>query len=225
MSGDVQPYLDLITSEHQGQPNYAAFLTMMVQGFADEQSVMNSMPGLYDFDVSAGVQLDADGLWIGQSRYLAVALTGVYFAFDTVGVGFDQGTWWTPFDPLTTLTRLPDDAYRTLLRAKIAENQWDGTVPGAYLALEPVFAPFGAQIIIQDNQDMTMTYALLGDNVDAITLALFTGGFLALKPAGVRIDEFLTPSLPATPFFGFDIESDLISGFDVGAWGAISPGV
>lgn len=225
MSADISAYLALITSEHAGKPKFVGYLSTFLQGFADATAVVQSIPGLYDLDVAVGTQLDVDGQWIGRSRYLNVPLVGVYFSFDTAGVGFDQGVWLGPFDPTSGLTVLPDDQYRTLLRAVIAANHWDGTIPGAYAALAIVFDPLGCVVLIQDNQDMTMTWALWASaTVDAVTLALFTTGELALKPVGVAIDYYVTQSVAGAPFFGFDYSTSVIAGFDAGCWGTLNPG-
>jgi hypothetical protein len=184
----------------------------------DRRNLLASIPALYDIDNAVGQQLDRVGEWVGISRNLPIHLTGVYFSFDTSGVGFDQGTWFGPFDPSTGLTALPDDQYRILLYAKIAANNWDGTVPGAYAAWNTIFEPLGYSILISDNQDMTMDIVLVGPQPDAVTLALFTGGYLNLRPAGVGINNYYLPSVPDAPVFGFDVETSGISGFDVGGW-------
>jgi len=117
---------------------------------------------------------------------------------------------------------LPDDAYRQLLYAKIANNQWDGTVPGAYEFMDQVFP--NNTFIIQDNQDMSMLIGVLGPALNAVSYALLTGGYMDIKPAGVRVAGYIEPSVPDSPFFGFDVESDLISGFDVGGWALLTVG-
>lgn len=223
MSGDVSPYVGLLTSEHSDQPLFTAMVAAVAQPFADLIAVIQSIPALYDLDVAVGVQLDTVGLWVGISRNLKIALTGVYFSFDTATVGFDQGTWFSQFDPVDGLVSLPDDIYRTLLRARIARNQWDGTIPAAYAIWNTVFAASGAQILIQDNGDMTMLFALVGPIPDALTLALLTGGYLALKPDGVGIIGYMIPSVPSVPLFGFDSENPSISGLDAGGWGTLLP--
>ena len=205
-------YTGLITAEHQ-KPNFLAVIAALTQPFIDMQNQVNAMPGLFDVDTAVGVQLDATGLWIGETRDLQVPLTGVYFSFDTSGLGFDQGTIFGPFDPTTQLDVLPDDSFRQLLYAKIANNQWDGTIPGAYTFMEPVFP--GNQFFIQDNQDMTMLVGVIGPaSLNAVSYALLTGGYLDIKPAGVRIDGYVTPSIPGDPLFGFDVQNSIINGWD-----------
>ena len=222
--GVVTGYLNLVTNEHQDKPKFMATLAATLQPFADLNAVLDNFSALFDVDCAVGAQLDVVGQWVGRSRYLSVPLTGVYFSFDTVGVGFDQGVWQGPYDPTTGLTTLPDEPYRTLLKATIAANHWDGTVPGAYTVWNTLFMGTGYGILIIDHQDMSMDVALTGNMPDAVTLSLFTGGYLSLRPAGVRINNFITPSVSGVPYFGFDIENSNISGFDVGAFGLLTPG-
>lgn len=219
MSGDVTPYTGLITSEHQGAPKFMATIAASLQPLADMIATLNAMPAAFDLDQAVGAQLDAIGVRVGVSRQLAEPLTGVYFSFDTPGLGFDQGTIQGPFDPTTGLVALPDDNYRTVLRARISANSWDGTVPSAYQIWDLVFQPQGVGILIQDNSDMTMMLALTGSLPNAVTLALFSDGLIDLKPAGVQVSARLVPSVANAPYFGFDIESSGIAGFDVGAIG------
>jgi hypothetical protein len=215
---DLTTYTGLITSEHADKPKFMAAVTASVKPLAEVAEMLTLLPLLYDLDHAVGVQLDAVGVRVGRSRYLDTPMVGVYFAFDTAGVGFDEGTWLGPYDPVSGLTSLPDDTYRTLLRAKVLANCWDGTIPGAYLAWDTVFGGTGYQVLIQDNCDMSMVLGLLGARPDAVTRALFTGGYLSLKPAGVRISYYVLPTVDSAPFFGLDAHSDGISGFDVGGF-------
>lgn len=220
--GDVQPWLDLITSEHNQRPKFMDMLENNFQPYADDIAALDSMIMLFDVDVAVGDQLDILGQWIGVSRRISVPLTGVYFSLDTALLGFDQGSWYSPFNPLGGLVILSDGAYRTLLRARITNNQWDGTIPGAYQVWNTAFAGTGIGILIQDLGNMHMIMALTGVIPDAVTLALFKGGYLNIKPATVKIDAYLTPTVLGAPYFGFDVENSSISGFDVGAWGNAS---
>ena len=222
MSGDVTPYTGLITSEHANKPKFVATVTASVQPLADLLDAFNSLPAAFDIDQAVSVQLDIVGQWVGASRNVSTALTGVYFSFDTIGLGFDQGVIWAPGEPLTGLIALPDDIYRLMLKAKIAANQWDGTVPGAYEAWNTLFAAEGFQILIQDNGDMSMTLALIGAINNPVFQGLFSGGYLDLRPSGVRINGYYFPSADA-PLFGLDVENSAISGFDMAAWAVSSP--
>jgi hypothetical protein len=133
--------------------------------------------------------------------------------------GFDQGVWYQPqYDTPAGITRLDDETYRTLLRAKIAANHWDGTLPGAKRALEILFPNGETSIIVIDNQDMTITFGVSGVIPSALFIALLADGYLPLKPEGVLADYRITTV--SGPLFGFDVENEFIAGFDTGAWGA-----
>lgn len=224
MSADITKYTGLITSEHNQKPNLIATVSLLVQGLADTAVVLATIPELYDLDVAVGGQEDTVGQWVGRTRFLTEPLAGVYFSLDTAGLGFDHGVWLGPFDPITGLVALFDEAYRVLLKATVAANQWDGTIPGAYAAWDVLFAGDDFTLLIFDHGDMSMTVGFVGTAPDLVTLGLLeTGQLLKLKPAGVRIDYYVLPSVPDAPFFGFDLENSVISGFDVGAWGTLIP--
>ena len=218
MSGSTAPYLALITSEHALAPNFVSVINTLTQGSADEQVVLQAMPQGYDLDTAVGVQLDSVGLWIGKTRAVSEPITDVYFAFDTVGLGFDQGTWFGPFNPISEIVLLPDDAFRTLLRASAAANAWNGSIPDAYRVWDIFFAGTGFTIGIVDNQDMTMDLVLFGPAPDALTLALLEGGYLNLVPAGVGVAHYIIPSVPDSPLFGFGLDNSAIAGFGTGVW-------
>lgn len=212
-------YTDLITSEHQDKPNFAAVLAAILQPVADIIETVDALPAAFDLDAAVGAQLDIVGLWVGVSRLLLEPLVGVYFSFDTVHLGFDEGQWQGPFDPTSGLASLPDDAYRALLYATIAANRWDGTIPGAYRVWQSLFGS-SEKVLIQDFGDMSMLTALMDKSANATINALFTTGVIRLKPAGVR-QMLAQPSVALAPLFGFDVQNAAIAGWDSGCWPTI----
>lgn len=242
-------YTGLLTSEHAGKPKFSAMVAAVAQCFVDQINVMQSIPDAFDLDTAIGVQLDAVGLWAGITRHVNTPLN-VYFSLDTANLGFDQGSWQGPFDPGAGLTSLDDDTFRTLIRAKIAANHWDGTLEGAAQVLSIMFPPNisypavtmsdGTPVVaydpdsggtipvystldqttyvfVQDNQDMTVTFGISQTIPSAILRALFSGGYLPLKPEGVSA-SYVVPSVNNTALFGFDVENKYISGLDSGSW-------
>ena len=213
----TEKYLDLIPNWNREKPKFSATLTTLLDPLAGAQSFVAHLPVDFDLDTAIGLQLDIVGEWVGRTRYVSIPIPNVWFSFDIEGVGFDQGTWKGPYDLDAGMTRLDDDHYRILLRAKIAANQWDGTLPTAKAVLDPVFGD-GSHVFIQDHMDMSMTIGLSGKIPSAVTLALLAGGYIPLKPSGVRVN-YLVVSEDETAMFGFDMQSELIDGFDLGAWG------
>jgi hypothetical protein len=221
MSADVTQYTDLITSEHISKPNFVAMVGQTCQAWADLTQLLNSIPGLYDLVNAVGAQLDVVGQWVGVTRKLEEPLTGVYFSLDVAGLGLDQGVLQGPYDPTSGLVSLPDAQYLLLISAKILNNQWDGSVPGAYTLLNTLFNPLGYQIAIEDHANLTMGLALLtltSALPDVLVTAMFTNGLLDVKPVGVRITTY-DYQTQLGPLFALDVENSLFAGLDVGAFG------
>lgn len=212
-----EQYLALITSQHVNKPKFKATLTTVLDGLVGAQATMESFVQAFDIDTAIGVQLDIIGLWVGVGRRIATPLTGVYFEWDgAVSVGWDSGVWRGEFDPVSGLVDLPDGDYRLLLKAKIAANSWDGSIPDAYRVWEEAFGN-GSTIIIQDNQDMSMVIGVANTTLSQVSKALLTGGYIPIKPAGVRVNYYAIPSGPG-PLFGWDVDNDALAGWDEASW-------
>lgn len=214
---DISDYTGLVTSEHADKPKFMATVSALAQCFVDLQNVELSIPFAFDLDQAVGVQLDAVGEWVGITRNVNTPLAGVYFSFDIDGLGFGQGVWKGPFDPDSGVVSLDDDTYRLLIRAKIGANNWDGTLGTSAAILNSIFGG-GTYVFIVDNGDMSIDYGIAGTLPSALFLALLRGGYIPLKPESVHINGYFVPSVTSTPLFGFDVENNLISGFDVGSW-------
>lgn len=222
--GDPSPWLALVTSENNQQPDFMATLQNVLQPFADLEVTISSMPTLYDLDVAIGAQLDTVGLWVGASRQLAVPLSNVFFSWNVAGLGWGQGNWHQDGTPTTQLVSLNDSDYRTLLYATAAANNWDGTIPGAYSVWNTLFAGTGIGILIQDFQDMSIGLALTGPTPTAVQQALFTSGQLSLVPAGVRVRWYATPPVPNVPYFAWGVNNANMAGWGTGYWPNLTPG-
>lgn len=214
----VQDYLNLITSSWNQKPNFTAMVSLDVSLPVRVQSLLASMIPIFDLDTPpVGNQLDIIGQWVGITRNVAIPITNVYFAWDgDPSLGWDYGSW-QPANAPTTITSLPDSAYLLLIRAKIAANNWDGTTDGAYRIWDSIFPQF--TILIQDYQNMTYAFAIVGGVVDSLTLALLTGGYIQLRPEGVMITEYFV-STDTNPAFAWDITmpSATLGGWDTASW-------
>lgn len=216
---ELSNYINLLPSANDDKPNFLAVLSALLQPFVDEQNVVASLIEKYDLDTAVGTQLDVVGQWVGFGRSVLSPLAGVYFSLDTEDVGFDQGVWWEPDNPLTVLVDLDDDTYRLMLRAKIASNYWDGSLQ----QLQQIFAEFflvspGTYVFVIDNFNMTMTVGISGAIPGRIYQLLFLNTHVPFPPAAVLSDVVVTTEYGA-PLFGFDVENNYIGGFDSGAWG------
>lgn len=218
MSISLVEYIALVTSEHRDRPKYIASLSAALEQVLAASTLLEAVNEAFDIDTAVGQQLDIIGEWVGRSRYIGVPLPNVYFTWGgTAALGWGSGVWKGQFDPVSGLASLGDEDYRILLKAKIAANHWDGTVPGAYEVWANIFDS-DIELLIQDNQNMTMTVGIVGPPLSAVTKALLTGGYIPLKPAGVRVNYKVSPD--GGPLFAWGISNGTtLAGWATGRWG------
>jgi len=180
-------YSGLITSEYKLSNNFNLWLKAVLDILNDISICLSLMDYVFDLDYAQGVQLDILGQIIGVSRTL-------------------------PFQPSGGVSPiLDDDTYRILLKATIANNQWDGTINSLYPIWNNLFS--GGQIVIQDNQDMTANIILSG-SFNSIIQDMITHDMIVPRPETVAYN-YIVGNLPV---FGFDRNDAYIAGFDVGNW-------
>lgn len=222
----MSKYTDLITNYHSQKPLFVNHIDLITRPLTDVAGAMTALIADFDIDEAIGAQLDILGKWIGRTRVVSQPIFGIYFSFDTDGLGFDQGVWQGPYDPDAGFTNLSDETYRIILKAKIAINHWNGTNETLPEILDTALAGSGLTMQIVDNQDMTISVWVFPEtDISGVSLELIAAirqGYLTVKAAGVWAGDIQTPSVE-TPsvgnkFFGFDMDNDYIAGFDSGAW-------
>lgn len=219
----LEEYLSLITSWHSDKPRFVNTVAVLIQPLVDAQAMLQKLTADFDIDTAIGVQLDMVGQWVGRSRYIKQPIAGVYFAFDTVNVGFDQGHWKGPYDSVEGVTSLDDETYRTVLKLQALANSWDGTLESIADAFDAVFPG----VVIDDKGDtvnglMSMDVLVPTVHLSSLLLAVLEQDF-PLKPSGVRT-TFIQSSVVTEPLFAFDVAfvaGGPMAGFDQGAWGII----
>jgi len=207
----LNPYLSLITSEHQ-LPIFLQVVNMLTEGFWQNSVLMNSMSQLFNIQTAVGDQLDKLGEWIGIGRIVTIPLTGATFSFDTSGLGFDEGYWDNSFSGSTN-SILDDSTYRRILLARIALNNWDGTINSAVAALSIAFP--NNSVFIQDNQNMTMNVYFSGI-MNPIDIALLTNHYFDFRPAGVNLLNYY---YAAPKIFSWGMmETSALGGWGESSW-------
>jgi len=178
-------YLGRLTSEYQQAPKFRAWLAALISPIVDLLTLAQQAYIKFDVATAVGVQLDILGTIVGASRILPFQPSG----------GFSP-----------TLT---DDDYRTLLYAKIAQNQWDGS-PAAIYALRRQIFPAG-RITIIDNQNMSLTIVLAG-TFTSLQQDMITNDLIFPRPEGVLVNY----TFATLPLLGFGFNNATIAGFNVG---------
>ena len=152
-------YLSLITSEHRDKPKYTSTLSALFTPSDDIFTLGSIFDDYFDLDNATGVQLDVIGEMIGQERKVNFTNSGV----------------------------LDDDGYRILLKTKIIKNYWKGSISDLRLLWNNLFP--NNNILIHDNQDMTLQVALSGNFRD-LDKNLILKGYVVPKPQSVGINFF-----------------------------------
>lgn len=185
-------YLALLTSEYRppNSPKLNAFLVVLLQKFQDVSLCLAALEQQLDVDNAVGPQLDNIGAIVGASRT----------------VGFQPSGGVSPV--------LTDATYRIYIKAKAAQNTWNGTIDGLQSVWQTIFP--GGTIVIADNQNMTATIFITG-TFSSIEQDLISHGYIVPRPQGV-LYNYVFSNLPL-PAFGFDgLNLSLVAGFDVGSW-------
>lgn len=184
---DIQRYLDLITSEHYEKPKFTLWLTAALNIVDDVVTAANTVSLAFDIDLAIGAQLDVLGSIVGRSRQVD----------------------FQPSDNVSPV--LDDDTYRMVIKAKIAQNQWDGTIPSLYDLWDNIFPLI--RLMLVDNQNMTLSAAITG-MTSQLQEDLVTNGYIIPKPQGVKINYSFTNGIT----FAYDFDNTAYSGYDNGYW-------
>lgn len=184
---DVNRYLNLITSQHREQPKFISFLSDPLTKVDDTVTMLKGMDADFDLDIASGVQLDVLGTIVGVSRE----------------VNFQPTDLSSPV--------MNDTNYKLMIKAKIAQNQWDGTLGGLFEIWQSLFPD--VIILVTDNQNMTVDITLIGMG-STMQRDLVVNGYIVPRPQTVKYNFYFASSI----IFGFGVDNTYFSGFDVGNW-------
>jgi hypothetical protein len=217
----VDEYLaQLIPPPNNQQPKFLDWLNQNLKLIVDAQNVINSIGPSFYIANGVGAQLDRIGEILGLPRVLN----------------------FTPQGGVSPV--MEDSIYRIALQAKILQNRWKGTKQEIYDFWTAYFPLY--PILIQDNQDMTMTVYVLNvpnDNDNLLFFGYgpetgnirgygtgywvgFTGGlfqeivkagYFTPKPAGVRTNYVFTNK----EIFAYGVDTGYLSGYGTGVWSAL----
>ncbi|WP_066922806.1 DUF2612 domain-containing protein [Methylobacterium sp. CCH5-D2] len=209
-----------VTAYHRQRPRFQATVALSVAPAVAVGNAVLDLPRAFDIDEAVGVQLDAVGAWEGYTRFLSYPLPNNWFSFGDAARGFGRGLWYVATDPQTGITRLTDDTYRDLLRAKAVLNRWDGTVSGAAEVYDAFFASPNTRVVVHaDAGEGAVLLGVSGEIPPLHKLMLLAEDYLPARPVTVR-GRTLVTTVDRAPLFGFGVDNAFIGGFGRGAFGA-----
>ena len=190
-------YTELIPSANINKPKFVAKVALVTGAIDAITQVILGLPDAFDIDNAIGAQLDIVGEWVGRKRLVNEILAVEFFGFadDGAALPFGEltdvskgGRFYEQGESFSSSTTLADPEYRTILKAKIVRNQWDGTTAGIEAALQYVF---NAPCTVVDNGTLNLTINI-GAEITAVEKTLLSTFDLLPRPAGVQIGTINT---------------------------------
>lgn len=187
MSDTNEAYLKLITSEYAMKPKFNAYVEAFLEKVSPAVDCLNSFNEIFNLDNAVGDQLDKCGILVALTRELPIS------------------------DP-DVPSILPDELFRTVIKARIYSNFWDGTLASWNVIIKTMFPDASYELI--DNQDMSVNIVMIDPSATATMIALLFNGYIVPKPSGVRV----TWTIQDKALFGWDAETEFIQGWEKGIW-------
>ena len=190
-------YTTLLTSQYKNSPNLIQNVQLTANAIGDITALLQSLPAQFDLDVALGSQLDVDGQWIGFSRTIGGVLLVQFFGFadDATALTFGElgspsigGRFLELGEDTSSTATLADPEYRLLLRAKILQNDWDGSVAEFEAAIADII---GIPTTVVD-PGTRVVLIMPSAAVDPVLSQLLTTYDLIPRAAGVRY-QFVFP--------------------------------
>lgn len=213
-------YSDLTPPPNYTAPNFQAWIEALATPEIETMDALEALIEAFDLYTAVGSQLDILGEIVGVSRVLPFPLGG-------------------GLNPV-----LDDDYYRIAIIAKCLFNIWKGTKNEIYDFWRRWLPEY--PILIQDNQNMTMSVLVIGmpTGTDDVTLfgydsatvdisgydigywegfqgvlrEMVLNGYFVPKPAGVLVNYAFIDY----PVFAYDLDNDYFKGYDQGTWPAFT---
>jgi len=180
-----------IISQYSDSPTLRSLIYAWDQAIDPSAWIDDFYQHIWNVDTAQGIGLDIWGRIVGVGRVLNIA-SAKFFGFDEATTLSADPFNQSPFfggQQLTSNFILSDDGFRTLILAKAAANISDNSVPSINRILMMLFSGRG-NAFVQDNLDMTMTYAFSFTPTPVETAIIQQSGVLP-RPSGVSVSMVL----------------------------------
>ena len=233
MINNSECYRRLVTSQYRRSPRFIAMVEKLAGYGLDADEAADNIISAFNPDTATTSQLDIIGAIVGVSRDLtfepsAIAIEKVVCPTpEEMNSGVEYRIIYTPgpesaiatqylsgtmLDDMNENDSLDDDAFRLIVKARIIQNTWKGTLPELYELWQGVF-PHSKPIQIQDLQDMSYNIVLQGD-YSTLEKELILNGYIIPKPEGVRINILTFVDGEGLPLFSYDYNNMTYSGYE-----------
>lgn len=236
INNNAEYYRKLITSEYRHAPKFSAMVQSLVSYGLDLDDSVKTMISAFEVDNASTAQLDILGAIVGVSRELSfepsviawgniICPTPEEIAEENTGTDDVYTRILTP-DPANMAetsflsgpapldleeNNLDDDVFRLMIKSRIIQNTWKGTIIELYELWEAVMG-VDKKLSIEDLQDMSYNIVLQGDYTP-LEEELIIHAYIIPKPEGVRINLLTFVSTDGLPLFAYDYNTMRYSGY------------
>ena len=233
MMQNLDYYKRLVTSEYRSSTRFMSMVQKLVNYGLDIDDSINNMLLAFEVDNASTAQLDILGSIVGTSRQLsfepsAAAIGEVICPSPAeMASGEIYPIIYTPTPDKHASTQLltgyppaemgegnllDDDVFRLMIKARIIQNTWKGTINELYELWSSVMGT-DKKLLIEDLQDMSYNIVLQGD-YSQLEEELIVHAYVIPKPQGVRINVLTFVSTDGLPLFSYDYNTMRYSGYE-----------
>lgn len=139
---------------------------------------------MLNIDTATGYALDLVGRHVGLSRTLKTFVPKEYFGWVGIeaALGFGAGIFYRAGESLKNSSRLKDDDYRFLIKAKVLKNTQRPTMEGITASIKQLL---GGGAFAVDNYDMTMNIIIPEKELNTLRLYAVFNLDILVRPVGV----------------------------------------
>jgi len=181
---------DRIYAQYRGKPKIEAWLNIvptMVESLVDATSVVRNM---YNIDNMVGAQLEIIGRIVVIPRNFALSSPMVVIQVgDSLDAQCGDGAAMCSALAIDVDSKMSDELYRLVIRAKIFKNNSDATIESILYGAN-FMLPTANVVRVIDGEDMTFGIEFAGQITELERWALLNIK-LVPKPQGVRFNGFL----------------------------------
>ena len=233
MMQNLDYYKRLVTSEYRSSTRFMSMVQKLLNYGLEIDDSINNMIVAFEVDNASTAQLDILGSIVGTSRQLsfepsAAAIGEVICPSPAeMASGEVYPIIYTPTPDKLASTQLltgyppaemsegnllDDDVFRLMIKARIIQNTWKGTINELYELWSSVMGT-DKKLLIEDLQDMSYNIVLQGDYTQ-LEEELIVHAYVIPKPQGVRINVLTFVSTDGLPLFSYDYNTMRYSGYE-----------
>lgn len=198
--------------QYRGKPKANATVKTIGDEVAKVYRSAVDVGDILNIDKARGFALDLVGYHVGVNRSLASFIPRKFFGFAKTGqLGFNEGKFYRYGESTGESTRLGDEDFRFMIKAKILKNYQIGAIEDI---TNSVSFLFGRDARIIDNYDMTMTAIIPSTVMTPFKKYAIENLDILVRPVGVMYKYVI---IEPAKYFGF-YEDRYASGFDEGVF-------